>query len=150
MTGGHRLVELPLQRPGPARHPIAGRRVARLDPLTVRAAIGRWRAAGVTDSVLSGRFRTLAAALGWAHQQRLIDRNPIDGMRGPPQPAPRLHAPVADVVRLLRHAEEPVDKARADADGGVAAVRRLHRVEQPCCWFGSPPTPAPVAANWPR
>jgi hypothetical protein len=64
--------------------PIAGRRVARLDPLTVRAAIGRWRADGVTESVLSGRFRTLAVALGWAHQQRVIDRNPIDGMRGPP------------------------------------------------------------------
>jgi integrase len=109
---------------------IAGRRVARLDPFTVRAAIGRWRADGVTESVLSGRFRTLAAALGWAYQARVIDRNPIDGMRGPPQPAPRLHAPVADVVRVLRHAEEAVDKAGADADGGVAAVRRLHRAEQ--------------------
>jgi integrase len=110
--------------------PIVGLRVARLDPLTVRAAIGRWRTGGVTDSVLSGRFRTLAAALSWAHQERVIERNPLDGMRGPPQPAPRLHAPIADVVRLLRHAEQLVDKARADADSGVAAVRRLHRAEQ--------------------
>jgi integrase len=110
--------------------PIAGRRVARLDPATVRAAIGRWRADGVTDAVLSGRFRTLAAALGWAQLERVIDRNPIDGMRGPPRPAPRLHAPVADVIRLLRHAEQLVDKSRADADGGATAVLRLHRAEQ--------------------
>jgi integrase len=34
------------------------------------------------------------------------------------------------VVRLLRHAEQLADKARADADSGVAAVRRLHRAEQ--------------------
>ena len=101
-----------------------------MDPLTVRAAIGRWRADGVTDSVLSGRFRTLAAALGWADQQRLIDRNPLDGMRGPPQPAPRLHAPVAEVMRLIRHAEQHVEKTRADADGGALAGRRLHRAEQ--------------------
>jgi hypothetical protein len=30
--------------------------------------------------------------------------------RGPPQPAPRLHAAVADVVSLLRHAADAVDK----------------------------------------
>jgi integrase len=110
--------------------PIAAVRVVRLDPLTVRATIGRWRRDGVTEAVLSGRFRTLAAALGWAYEQQLIDRNPLDGMRGPPQPAPRLHAPVADVVRLLRHAEQLVDKARVDGDGGASAVRRLHRAEQ--------------------
>jgi integrase len=110
--------------------PIAGMRVARLDPPTVRAAIGRWRVAGVTDAVLCGRFRTLTAALGWADQQRLIDGNPLDRMRGPPPPAPRLHAPIADVVALLRHAEQLVDKARADADAGPGALRRLHRAEQ--------------------
>jgi integrase len=32
----------------------------------VRAVIGRWRTAGASDAVVSGRFRTLAAALGWA------------------------------------------------------------------------------------
>jgi hypothetical protein len=104
----------------PRADSIAGVRVARLDPLTVRTSIGQWRRRGVTDSVLSGRFRTLAAAPGWAHQQRLIDCNPRDGMRGPPQPAPCLHAPVDDVVRLLRHAEQLVDNRRADADGGAA------------------------------
>jgi hypothetical protein len=34
------------------------------------------------------------------------------------------------VVRLLRDAEQLVDKAGADADSGVAAVRRVHRAEQ--------------------
>ena len=151
-TGGHRHGRATAPTPGrcaPIRSPRL--RVARLDPLTVRAAIGRWRADGVTESVLSGRFRTLAAALGWAHQQRLIDRNPLDGMRGPPQPAPRLHAPIADVVRLLRHAEQLVDKARADADGGRRGASAASTApNRPCCWCASPPTPAPVAANSPR
>ncbi len=110
--------------------PVAAARVVRLDPQAARAAIGRWRTAGVTDSVVSGRFRTLAAALGWASQQRLIDGNPLEGMRGPPQPLPRMHAPVADVIRLIRHAKQGVEKARADSDGGAGAARRLHRAEQ--------------------
>jgi integrase len=110
--------------------PIAQVRVARLAPPLARAAIGRWRSGGVTDSVVSGRFRALAAALGWAHEQRLIDRNPLEGMRGPHQPAPRMHAAVGDVVQLLRHAEQRVEKARVDSDGGAGAARRLHRAEQ--------------------
>ena len=129
--------------------PIAGMRVARLDPPTVRAAIGRWRVAGVTDAVLCGRFRTLTAALGWADQQRLIDGNPLDRMRGPPPPAPRLHAPIADVVALLRHAEQLVDKARADADADPRRCAVSTGPNNCGCSCGSQPTPGLVAANSP-
>jgi integrase len=37
---------------------------------------------------------------------------------------------VADVVSLLRHAADALDKARADDDGELASRRGLHRVEQ--------------------
>jgi integrase len=105
-------------------------RVARLDPPMVRAVIGRWRTAGVSDAGVSGRFRTLAAALGWANEQRVVDGNPLDGMRDPPQPTPRMHAPVNDVIALIRHAEQRVEKALVDDNGGSGAAHRLHRAEQ--------------------
>ncbi len=110
--------------------PVGGFRVARLDPPVVRAAIGRWRAAGVTPSVISGRFRTLRAALGWAYEHRIVDINPIGSMRGPPRPPPRLHAPGVQVVRLVRHAEHVVEKARADEARSDSAVKTIHRAEQ--------------------
>lgn len=113
-----------------AADPIAARRVTTLTPEIARAAIARWHAGGAQPSVLSGRFRALRAALGWAYDQRIIDRHPLDGMRGPPQPLPRLHAPPGDVIRLLRHAERVVEKMQADDDGGASARRRLHRAEQ--------------------
>jgi hypothetical protein len=48
------------------------------------------------------RVRTLRAALGWAWVQRLIACQPMDGMRGLPQPEPRCDVPVAAVAALLR------------------------------------------------
>jgi integrase len=110
--------------------PLAAIRVARLTPELARVSIGRWRSAGVTPSVLSGRFRTLNAALAWAKQHGLVDRNPIEGVRGPPQPEPRLHAPVAEVVALLRYAQEQVEKARASCDGRPAALARVRTAER--------------------
>lgn len=96
----------------------------------VRAAIGTWRADGVTVAVISGRFRTLRAALGWAYDQRIVDRNPLAAMRGPSQPPSRLHVPAGDVARLVRQAERAVEKATASLDGGTRTAARLHRAEQ--------------------
>ena len=110
--------------------PIAATAVARLTPEVARAVLGQWRQAGVTDAVLAGRFRALRAALGWAAGHELVDRNPLAGMRGPPQPAPRMHVPLSDVVVLLGQAEVELGKARADIDGGRRATRRLHEAEQ--------------------
>jgi integrase len=104
--------------------------VARLDPPVMRAAIGGWRTAGVTQSVISGRFRTLRAALGWAYEHRLVDRNPIEAMRGPPRPQPRLRAPEVEVIVLVRHAERSLEKTRAEEARSVSAVKRMHRAEQ--------------------
>ncbi|HUP71395.1 MAG TPA: tyrosine-type recombinase/integrase [Acidimicrobiales bacterium] len=110
--------------------PLAATRVARLGPELVRAALGRWRSARASTSVLSGRFRVLKAALGWAKQHGLVDRNPLDGVRGFPQPEARLHAPVAEILRLIHHAVEHLEKARADDDGTAAALRRVRAAER--------------------
>jgi integrase len=104
--------------------------VTRLDAAVVRAAIGRWRDAGATVSVISGRFRTLRAALGWAHGLGMIDRNPVGAMRGPPQPPPRLHVQHDDIRRLVRHVEQTVEKAQAELPAVNPDPRQLHRAEQ--------------------
>ncbi len=72
---------------------LATRRVSTLRPEVVRAAMAQWRVAGATVAVISGRFRVLASALSWAYLERIIDHNPLWGMRGPPRPGTRMHVP---------------------------------------------------------
>jgi hypothetical protein len=66
--------------------PIAERRVSSLRPETVRAAITRWREDGASVSVVSGRFRVLRSALGWAQTESIVERYPLRDMRGPERP----------------------------------------------------------------
>jgi hypothetical protein len=49
---------------------IATRQVATLRPEMVRVAMAQWAASGATVSVVSGRFRVLRSALGWASPNR--------------------------------------------------------------------------------
>lgn len=109
---------------------LSRERAEALTPHLVRLAMTRWAAAGATTSVTSGRFRTLRAALGWAYDERILDRHPLHAMRGPPRPEPRSHVPPDAVRALLRTAQEHVDKAAADADGSPRGLTRLHRAEQ--------------------
>ena len=73
--------------------------------------------------------RTLRAVLGWAYEQRLIACQPLDGMRGLPQPEPRRDVPLPVVVTLLRAAANEVDQA-AQHPAGVGRDRLLHDAEQ--------------------
>lgn len=79
---------------------------------------------GASVAVVSGRFRVLRSALGLAHVERIIDVNPLSGMRGPPRPGTRLHLSTEEVIRLLEAAEALV----------VAAdpwdTKRRHKAEQ--------------------
>src|ERR1019366_3394567 len=109
---------------------IAERRVSALRPEVVRHAMARWKEAGATVSVVSGRFRVLRSSLGWAHAESMIDRNPIGEMRGPPRPGTRMHIPRDDVVRLLDVAGEAVEKAAGAFDGTMRARHALHKAEQ--------------------
>ena len=93
--------------------PIATRRVATLRPEVVRVTMVRWREAGAGVSVVSGRFRVLRSAVGWAQAESIIDRNPLRDMRGPPRPGTRMHVPEQDVLALLRMSEVVVEKAEA-------------------------------------
>ncbi len=80
------------------------RRVSTLKPEHVRAAIAARSAAGASVAVVSGRFRVLRSALGWAHVERIIDVNPLSGIRGPNRPGTRLHLSSEEVLpsgRLL-------------------------------------------------
>ena len=55
--------------------------------------------------------RTLRAALGWAFAQRLIACQPMDGMRGLPQPEPRRDVPVAVVAGSERHERNNTERS---------------------------------------
>lgn len=110
--------------------PLASRRVSALRPETVRATMAVWQADGASVAMISGRFRVLRSALGWAHMEEIIERNPLADMRGPPRPGTRMHVPVADVVVLLETTEHLVEKAEALLDGSVSSLKRLHKAEQ--------------------
>ena len=49
-----------------------------------------WQADGASVAMISGRFRVLRSALGWAHMEEIIERNPLRDMRGPPRPGSSL------------------------------------------------------------
>jgi len=109
---------------------IAGRRVATLRPEVVCQAMAKWAASGATVSMVSGRFRVLRSALGWALAESIIDRNPLRDMRGPPRPGTRMHVPERDVLALLHMSEVLVEKAEAAHDGSVRSLKALHKAEQ--------------------
>ena len=95
------------------------------------AAITAWRADGWTDPTVWARVRALRSALGWAvHVERILDRHPLEGMRGPPQPGVRLHAPVDQVRAILDHAQQQVTAAATATGTGQSGASRLHRAEQ--------------------
>lgn len=109
---------------------LAGRRVTTLTPEVVRAAIAAWTAAGASVAVVSGRFRVLRSAVGWAHVERIVDVNPLAGMRGPTRPGTRLHLTAGEVIRLLQRSETRVAEAMTDFDESPPARARLHKAEQ--------------------
>ena len=69
-----------------ARDRIGSRRVIDVSPAVLSAAITAWRADGWTDPTVWARVRALRSALGWAHVERILDRHPLEGVQGPPQP----------------------------------------------------------------
>ena len=92
--------------------------------------MARWTKAGAGVSVLSGRFRALRSALGWANCESIIERSPIGEMRGPPRPGTRMHAPLGDVTTLIETSEQLAQKAEAAVDGTVSSLLALHKAEQ--------------------
>jgi len=113
-----------------ARDRIGSRRAIDVSPAVLAAAITAWRADGWNDPTVWARVRVLRSALGWAHVERILDRHPLDGMRGPPQAGVRLHAPVEQVRAILDHAHEQVAAAVTAAGADRSCALRLHRAEQ--------------------
>lgn len=109
---------------------LAASRVTTLTPEVVRAAIACWTATGTSVAVVSGRFRVLCSAVGWAHVERIVDVNPLAGMRGPARPGTRLHLRAEEVIRLLESSETMVAEAIAGFDDSRLARARLHKAEQ--------------------
>ena len=104
--------------------PLAVRRVWTLKPEHVRAAMAAWSSAGASVAVVSGRFRVLRSAIGWAHVERVIDVNPLSGMRGPQRPGTRLHLSTEELLRLLTAADALVAAASPED------AQRRHKAEQ--------------------
>ncbi|MHB8438217.1 MAG: hypothetical protein ACYDD4_03535 [Acidimicrobiales bacterium] len=109
---------------------LAQRRVTMLTPDLVHAAMASWVTAGASVAVVSGRFRVLRSALGWAHVERIVDINPLAGMRGPTRPGTRLHLTHDEVVRLLTTSERLAAEAAGGAEETPFGWTRLHRAEQ--------------------
>jgi integrase len=105
-----------------ARDRLGCRRAVDVTPRVLRAAIAAWRVAGVGEPTIFGRVRCLRSCLSWAYAERIIDRRPLDGMRGPPQPRVRLHASVESVRDLIAAARQDLEAA--------TAVRARHKAEQ--------------------
>jgi integrase len=109
--------------------PLAARRAVDLSPSVLRAACAAWRNPGWPDPTIWARVRVLRSALGWAHTERVLDRQPLDGMRGPPQSGIRTHAPVEAVRAILEHAAHRVATTAELGDGTFNGRARLHRAE---------------------
>ena len=109
---------------------LGNRRVVQLSPRVLQAACQEWRDEGWKDPTIWARVRLLRSAVGWAYCERIVEVNPLDGMRNPPHAAVRLHASVDEVREMLHHAQVDVDAARSDLDGTWPAAARLHRAEQ--------------------
>lgn len=88
-------------------------RVSRMTPNSMEQAIERWVRAGVTPANLSGRFRTLHAAISWAVHNQLLPDDPLVGMTCPSRPGPRLHLRAGEISKLIHTADELVDNAAA-------------------------------------
>lgn len=91
--------------------PLGRRRAVDVTPPVLRAAMAAWRAARVGEATIFARVRCLRSCLRWAYAEQIIDRRPLDGMRGPPQPSVRLHAPVEAVRELIAVAERNLTAA---------------------------------------
>ena len=104
---------------------LSARRVSTLKPEHVRAAMASWSAAGALVAVVSGRFRVLRSAVGWAHVERIIDVNPLSGMRGPTRPGTRVHLSTEEVLCLLETADALVIAAAARDAGRVQKAEQV-------------------------
>ena len=96
---------------------LATARVVSLTPRLLRVAFVRWVEAGAGPAVVSGRFRTLRAAIGWAYDERMIYTHPIRTMRGPARPRPRRPLETEALGRLLAAAEAQLLEAVANDAG---------------------------------
>ena len=88
-----------------------------LRPEAVHESMATWKRAGAGVSVVSGRFRVLRSALGWALSESIIDRNSISEMCGLPRPGTRMHVPLSDVAALIETSEQLTEKAEAALNG---------------------------------
>jgi integrase len=107
--------------------PLGRRRLVTLTPSDVRAAICRWQADGLTVPTVSARWLVLRSAVSWAVGDGVLRSNLLAGMRGPARPEPRQHHTIGEVRKLLRTAEENVERSAAAlaADPGSPGWRRL-------------------------
>ena len=109
---------------------LASTRIASLTPRIVRMAFVRWTDAGAGPAVISGRFRALRAAIGWAYDERIIDTHPIRTMRGPTRPKPRRPLETEALGRLLAAAETQLFEAVANDIGRPGDREHRHLAEQ--------------------
>ena len=114
-------------RSDPVLAPI---RVVSLTPRVLRSAFARWTDAGAGLAVVSGRFRALRAAIGWAYDERIIDIHPIRTMRGPARPSPRRPLETDALGQLLAAAEALLLEAVANDRGPRSDRERRHLAEQ--------------------
>jgi integrase len=90
----------------------------------------RWHDSGAFPSVISGRFRVLRAAIGWAYDERIIADHPIRAMRGPSRPQPRKPLSDDELTGLLRTAEQRLLETLANDTGTARTRHRRHMAEQ--------------------
>jgi hypothetical protein len=75
------------------------------------------------------RVRVLRSALGWAYAERIVDRHPLDGMRGHRRPgfACTLRSQMSEASSTTPNDRSPRQQPRYP---GQSCASRLHRAEQ--------------------
>ena len=125
------LVGYTLQRQRTLRRSSTRTRSGRVaHPTDPTDGIRPLESAGRGPAVVSGRFRALRAAIGWAYDERIIDTHPIRTMPGPARPTPRRPLETDALRRLLAAAESSCLEAVANDIGRPGDRERRHVAEQ--------------------
>lgn len=109
---------------------VGSRRATDLTPRVLAAVCDQWRADGWPDPTIWARLRVMRSMMGWAYATRILDLNPLDGLRGPPQAKVRMHVPVEQVRSLLAFAAQRVVDAAESGTGNRPARLGVHHAEQ--------------------
>ena len=102
--------------------PLGAVKAGQLSSLVLAAAVQRWQAEGVADSLVRARLNLLVAAMTWAVRHELLAHDVLTDVPGVSNAISRVHTSISAVHEVLSIARE--DMVRSKRDGGSRRERR--------------------------